>query len=165
MNTQKTSQTREGNIVVGLLIGAVIALIPSYYFYTKYQEANKKLKNPQAAAQEEIKGVTDKLGVLMELPKNETPTIATVTDKGKLKDQPFFKSAQNGDKVLLYINARKAILYREKDNKIIEVAPININQNATGAAAVDQNATQQGTTPQGVTPTGAAAEPSGAMEK
>lgn len=134
MNKSTSSQTREGNIVVGLLIGAVIALIPSYYFYTKYQEVNKKLKNPQAAAAEEIKGVTDKLQGLMELPKNEQPTIATVTDKGKLKDQPFFKNAQNGDKVLLYINERKAILYREKDNKIIEVAPININQDATAAA-------------------------------
>lgn len=146
MNKSASAQTREGNIVVGLLIGAVIALIPSYYFYTKYQEVNKKLKNPQAAAAEEIKGVTDRLGMLMELPAKETPTIATVTDTSKLKDQPFFKNAQNGDKVLLYINARKAILYREKSNKIIEVAPININQNATGAAAVDQNAAKQGTT-------------------
>jgi Na+-translocating ferredoxin:NAD+ oxidoreductase RnfD subunit len=44
MNKSASAQTREGNIVVGLLIGAVIALIPSYYFYTKYQEVNKKLK-------------------------------------------------------------------------------------------------------------------------
>jgi hypothetical protein len=62
----------------------------------------------------------------MELPTDEEPTVATVIDAQKLKNQPFFAKAKNGDKVLLYTNARKAILYDPKENKIIEVAPINI---------------------------------------
>lgn len=123
-----------GNVVLGLLIGAVLALIPSYYFYTKYQQAQKLLKNPQQVATEQTKAVVDKVGKLIALPSDETPSLATVQDKTRLKDQPFFKNAVNGDKLLLYIKARKAILYRESNNKIIEVAPINITKNQqTGA--------------------------------
>lgn len=133
-----TNQER-GNIVLGLLIGAVLALIPSYYFYTKYQQAQKLLKNPQQVSLEQTKSVVDKVGKLITLPNDETPSLATVQDKSKLKDQPFFKNAVNGDKLLLFIKAKKAILYRESNNKIIEVAPINIQKQAaapTGSATV-----------------------------
>ena len=61
---------------------------------------------------------------LMELP-DEKPTVATVSDPEKLKEQIFFANAQLDDVVLLYMAAKKAILYRPSINKIIEVAPIN----------------------------------------
>lgn len=66
-----------------------------------------------------------KIGTLIELPAGEEPTIATVTDKTKLTDQPFFASAQNGDVVLIYTHAKKAYLYRPGSNKILDVAPVN----------------------------------------
>lgn len=135
------SNPKEGNIVIGLLIGSVLALIPSYYFYNKYQQSQKLLKNPQQAAKQEVASTVARLGKLMVLPKDETPTIATVTDKNKLKEQPFFAKAENNDKVVLYIKAKKAILFREKDNKIIEVAPINISKQASGTPAPSQPVT------------------------
>jgi hypothetical protein len=64
----------------------------------------------------------------MELPVGETPTVATISDKEKLKDQPFFKMAENGDILFAYTTAMQAILYRPSTNKIINVAPITINQ-------------------------------------
>ncbi len=70
------------------------------------------------------------VGKLMVLPENEQPTIATVTDLEKLKDQPFFAKAQVGDKVLIYTSAKKAILYRPTENKIIELAPLSVSQPA-----------------------------------
>jgi hypothetical protein len=59
----------------------------------------------------------------------------------KVKDQPFFKNAKNGDKVLIYTNAKKAILYRPGEKRIIEVGAVNINNqqqdpNATPSAEV-----------------------------
>lgn len=107
--------------IVVLLILALVGGYLSYNFYSKYQNLKK---NPGAATQEETKTLTDAVGKLIELPKDETPTVATVLDKDKLKDQTFFKNAENGDKVLVYVNAKKAILYRASTNKVIDVAPV-----------------------------------------
>ena len=81
-----------------------------------------------AQAQAEANALVAKVSKLMDLPTDETPTIATVTDVSIVKDQPFFAKAQNGDKVLIYQKAGKAILYRESENKIIEVGAVNFNQ-------------------------------------
>ena len=67
----------------------------------------------------------------MVLPQNEEPTTATVSDTAKLKDQPFFKNAKNGDVVLIYTKAQIAILYDRKIDKIIAVAPINLGTSQT----------------------------------
>lgn len=114
------------SIVLGIFI--IGSAATAFYFYRKYE---KITKNPDAMAQEEKKNIADKAGKLMELP-DEEPMLATVTDKEKLKGQPFFAGAQNGDKVLIYANSQKAILYRPSVNKIIGVAPLTSNsQNAS----------------------------------
>lgn len=108
-------------IVIIVLLVVIVGLgAGGFYFYKKYQDLKK---NPDRVTQEETKSLTQKVGALMNLP-SEDPTIATVMDKEKVKDQPFFTSAENGDKVLLYVNAKKAILYRPSTNRIVEVAPI-----------------------------------------
>lgn len=114
-------------IAVGVIVGVVaIALAGGgYFYYQKTQAGNSVPANPQAA-QEEVKKLVEEVGKLIDLPQGETPTIATVTDVSKLKDQPFFQKAKNGDKVLIYTNARKAILYDPQAKKVIDVAPINI---------------------------------------
>ena len=110
-----------------IFVIVAIALISSFYFYSKYQQAQKLLNNPSQASKEEVQALIGKIGSLIVLPSGEIPTVATVSDKNKLADQPFFKNAEDGDKVLLYPQAQKAILYRPSVNKIIEVAPVNLN--------------------------------------
>lgn len=73
---------------------------------------------------EENKALLDRVGAVIILPDDETPTIATVSDLDKLKGQPFFAKAELGDKVLIYAKAKKAILYRPSTNKIVELAPL-----------------------------------------
>lgn len=80
------------------------------------------------------------VGELMFLPSEE-PTIATVTDKEKLAKQPFFAQAENGDKVIIYTQAKKAILYRPTQKKIVDVAPL-----ITDATAQPQTAPAAATT-------------------
>ena len=67
-----------------------------------------------------------KVSKLIVLPEGELPTIATVSDPEKVKSQPFFARAKKGDKVLIFANARRAILYDPVADKIVEVAPINL---------------------------------------
>lgn len=90
-----------------------------------YQNQKTGSKNPQQAGQDEVKKVVEEVGKLIDLPAGEVPTLATVVDVSKLKDQPFFQKAKNGDKVLIYTNAQKAILYDPVAKKIKEVGPLN----------------------------------------
>ena len=120
--------------IIKIVLGVLIALIflaagySTYYFYTKYQNLKK---NPSSAAQEETKALVAKVGQLIQLPSGEDPTLATVQDKDKLKGQVFFQNSENGDRVLIYINAKKAFLYRPSTNKIVEVAPLTM-ENSSG---------------------------------
>lgn len=95
----------------------------AYYFW---REASEIKRNPQKAAQEEITKTLEEVGKLIVLPEGETPTIVTVVDPERLRDQPFFANSKKGDMVLIYTNAKKAILYDPVQRKIIEVAPLNI---------------------------------------
>lgn len=106
--------------VIGtLFILLVISIGAGAYFY------QKATVDTQKDAQKELDDTIAAVGRLMVLPATETPTMATVSDPEKLKDQPFFANAKKGDKVLIYTIARKAILYSPTLDKIIEVAPVN----------------------------------------
>lgn len=56
------------------------------YFYYQYQKLTKRPVPAETAAQDEVRKLTTDIGKLMILPKDETPTVATVTDIDKLKD-------------------------------------------------------------------------------
>jgi hypothetical protein len=93
----------------------------SYYFYRN----GYKLNHAASSVHDDSAQVIAAVAKLMVLPEAEQPTIATVTDLSTLKNQAFFTHAQVGDKVLIYTASKKAILYSPKQNKIIEVAPVN----------------------------------------
>ncbi|MBI3380343.1 hypothetical protein HY029_06335 [Candidatus Gottesmanbacteria bacterium] len=119
-----TSKFRMSYIIFGL--GILIAVATAVYFFLQYQDVKQQLTNPANYTATESKTIIEKLGKLMELPTDEVPTVATISDKEKLKNQPFFVRAKNGDKVIIYTNAKRAILYDPIANKIIDVAPVNI---------------------------------------
>ncbi|MDD3003074.1 MAG: hypothetical protein PHS06_04385 [Candidatus Shapirobacteria bacterium] len=115
-------------ISVTILIGIIVLVSvgAAGYFYKQYKEIKE---NPNKISIDEINSLTTVIGKFMDLPADETPTLATVTDKEKLKDQDFFKKSENGDKILIYANAKKAILYRPSTQKVIEFAPLLIGNN------------------------------------
>lgn len=102
------------------------------YFYNEYSALQQ---DPNKVAQEEVSKLVAQVSKLILLPEGEVPTLVTVADPSKLKDQPFFANAKTGDKVLIYTRAKKAILYNPDSNKIVEVAPINIGASATPTPA------------------------------
>lgn len=130
-------------IIVGGILAAIVLAGGGYYFYTQSQAP--KLPANQAQVQQEVKRLVTEVGKLIDLPTGEDPTVATVTDISKLQNQPFFQRAKNGDKVLIYTQARKAILYDPSVKKIIDVAPINIGSPSVQVAepkVVLRNGTQ-----------------------
>lgn len=146
------------NKIVLVGVGAVLVLGALVMTARSNQEA-KALKSqleelqkqsPQAA-QDEVKKLVEEVGMLIALPEGETPTVATITDKEKLGDVPFFAKAENGDKVLLYVNNRKGYLYRPGGKKVIDVATLNLNNAQQNFVA--KVALRNGTATEGLTKT------------
>ena len=65
------------------------------------------------------------------LPADEEPALATVTDTTKLQT-PFLKQSQNGDKLLVYQKAARAIIYRPSIDRIIDIGPVSLEAPNTG---------------------------------
>ncbi len=124
-------------LIIAVLLVAVILIIGGFWFFNK----QKASSSSSASAEMEIKDLTEKVGKLMDLPKDETPAVATVSDVSKLEGQDFFKNAKNGDKVLAYTKNKKAIIYRPGEDKIIEVAyynpPVADNPVSSSSAQVE----------------------------
>ncbi|MCC7436593.1 hypothetical protein IT402_01815 [Candidatus Nomurabacteria bacterium] len=106
--------------LVGLVVLVIILLALTFYFYKKSKTSNPDL------SQVEVQSLVDKVSRLALVPTDEMPTIATVSDPDALKNQPFFVGAKKGDKVLIYSNAKKAYLYDPVSDKIINIAPLNL---------------------------------------
>lgn len=123
--SQNILNKRWVQVALGMIL-TLIVILPTFYFYNKYRIDQLKLTNPGQIEASESRELVKKVNRIIELPK-EDPTVATVSDVAKLQSQPFFKNAQNGDKVLIFNDAKKAYLYRPGDHRIIEVAPITIN--------------------------------------
>lgn len=114
------------SVIIAFLVVSILAVVGAgsgIYYYSQYRALSLRSKDPQA----EVKDVLAKVGKLIELPISEEPTVATVQDAEKIKTQPFFTKAQNGHRVILYSNAKLAILFDEKANKIINVGAINLS--------------------------------------
>ena len=87
---------------------------PSYYF------------SPDVIAESEGKTLAKKVGELVFLPQDEVPTVAKVSNPSLLKEQAFFNDAKVGDVVLIYTNAKKAILYDPVANKIVNMSTLSM---------------------------------------
>ena len=110
--------------ILVLLVVVILFAGGTGYFWHKYTIFSK---DPAEVTREQVKELVAQISQFMVLPDGEIPTVATVSDVSKLQGQPFFEKAKQGDKVLIYSGARKAILYDPIARKIVEVAPVNLN--------------------------------------
>lgn len=129
--------------VIVLAVLAVVFAGSSFYFY---KELSAIKKDPQVLARDEVTKIVALVGKLIMLPDKEVPTVVTVMDPEILKTQDFFLNAKKGDKVLIYVDAKKAILYNIETNKIINVAPV-VGGASDQAASVESFSTTNVTEP------------------
>lgn len=86
----------------------------------------------------EIQDLLAKIGKHILLPSDEEPTIATIVDAEKLsQEQAFYQNVVNGDKVLIYMQAQKAVIYRENGDVLVNVGPVYTNTPATEPTATE----------------------------
>lgn len=91
-----------------------------------HRQLRQATADPQLVVDHQNAVLVKRVGKLTDLPQDETPLIATVSDADKAKSQSsFFTVAENGDKVLQYTKASKLILYRPGTDKVVQVGSIN----------------------------------------
>lgn len=117
------------SILLLLFAGALV-----YYFLRSRPGPASNI--PSLSDENTITQTIESVGRLIELPSGEVPQIATVSDITKLRDNPFFTRARNGDIVLIYEKNRKAILYRPNVDKIIEVSLLSVQALPTEAPSI-----------------------------
>jgi hypothetical protein len=152
-NSQATSKRRSPALTIILSI-LVLALIGGLvYMFVQ----NRQLRSPdvQTKIQEESnQRIVDKVMQLILVP-DEEPTLATIVNVDNLRkaNPDFYKDAVNGDQLVIYSN--KAIIYREDDDIIINVAPVLIKPNESDGLTEDVPAeeTPENITPESETPT------------
>jgi predicted negative regulator of RcsB-dependent stress response len=117
--------------IVGIVVGAGALFAWNYYMVEK-SPVKVASQMEQAQAQAQVKDLIARVSKLIILPTGEDPVVATINDAAALiKDQIFYKGAKNGDVVLVYQKASKAIVYSPDRNVIVNVGPIFLqNQQA-----------------------------------
>jgi hypothetical protein len=132
LKTRKKFFTPKVYIVAASVLIVFLAAAAGFFFW-KY--LGVKDGGNVTAEQEKSESVINKVGKLYQLPTGEEPTVAQVQDKKKLDKQEFFALAEDGDYILIYKEARVAMIYRESINKLINVGPITLDNQEGGEAA------------------------------
>jgi hypothetical protein len=109
-----------GKIFFGLIV--ILLVLVGYWFYRSHAVVNvtNNLDTSTGSNQQALLNETiATLSKFIVLPQDDSPVLGQVTDPKALASEPFFKDAQIGDQVLIYPNAKEAILYRPSIGKII----------------------------------------------
>ena len=111
-------------IILVVFVGGYLVLNQSGFI--KSLTLAMQIQQQQALSSEDRK-IIQRLEKIINLPHDAKPTMAVITDADKLRQQQpgFFADAQNGNHLIVYPD--RAIIYDYAENKIINVGPVNFN--------------------------------------
>lgn len=98
-------------VLIVLLISMSIVLFLKYRHASSDNQANKQQR------------LTRQLGQLIVLPP-EQPVISTVLDKSKLTNPALEQRARNGDVLFIFPHAKRLILYRPSNDRVVDILSI-----------------------------------------
>jgi hypothetical protein len=141
---------------------AIVLAASAWSFYNYYTASHQLaiLKDPKLASEVNKKQTAEllnKLKLLLVLPNDKNPVVATINDVEKLATtQDFYRMAHNGDKLIIFTASRKAVIFDEKANKVVNVGPIFFNNADTESRVTNPADKLQIEIRNGTTNTGAA---------
>ncbi len=139
--------------VIAIIVLGIIGIM--WYYQRQFAALNERLAESQEAVKteqdtltvpenvdEKVTTETGDLGTsevaeemklieavrkLVVIPSNESPKVEKIKDIGAITtNKEFFAEAQNGDVVLVFRDAKKAVLYRPATNQIVNIGPVQI---------------------------------------
>jgi hypothetical protein len=150
-NSGIESKQKSGPSKLIFVLLTILLLLAGVFIYKlisdnkELQSTADKLKSSTPAEiskqqESKAKDVVAKLSAILYIEETDTPTIATVVDPEKLKDaanKDFYKNVLKDDLLIVY--PKRAIVYRESENKIINIAPIISPEDLQQATASQQS--------------------------
>ena len=106
-------------VIVAIIVLVVVAMA-AIFFAGQFFATQSNSKTADDATRERILSKVENLYMLPE----GTPTVALVQNKDQLSGQTFYDKVENGDYLVIYDQAKLALVYRETANKLVNVAPI-----------------------------------------
>lgn len=108
------------------------------------QELQVAKQSTQNSSQEAANAILEKVRLLINIPSDPAPTVATITDVDSLrKTNAFYNKAENGDNLI--VTADRAILYSPLKNIIIDVIPVQISASPSVSPGATPEASPVGT--------------------
>ncbi len=121
---------------------AILGLVGTIVFYQKYQDVKSNPAQAQKAQNTaETQRVLGELKKILRIDETEAPTVARVEDPAKLKktNAEFYKNVEKGDYLVIF--PKRAVIYREQVNQLINIAPII----STSGTTAEQKPAEAGT--------------------
>lgn len=112
--------------LVIVILGALVLILGVAYTFHWFGLG----LSADAKAKQEVADVVSAVSKHILVPQDDTPVLARVTDAAKLAgEQPFFAHTANGDELLLFPKSAQAILYSPSRDLIVNVGPIQYDNN------------------------------------
>ncbi len=150
VQARPTSPQSRGNPLMRVVISiAILAILGAgaFAYYTMRGTGNSVNTGKMASSTSEtvnteaLEGIVLRVQKLIMIP-SEQPVIYTVDNAKELTaQQAFFTGAEDGDILLVFPKAEKAILYSSARNIIVNVGPITYDNTANAAAATTATTT------------------------
>ncbi len=119
---------RKVSLIVAILLVFFVLVLLYFFLIKKLGTTLPVIDNRPVMTNtlsEEEKNIVEKASQLVNMPKDEEATVATIVDKTKNQKLDFLKDAENGDKIIIFPKSGKQFLYREETNTIISTATLN----------------------------------------
>ena len=102
---------------LGIPVAIVALIVTATLFFTID-------RTPQVEGTEQQR-ILDRVSEHFLIPLNSEPVVSRLTNTANLKEQQeFYIAAEDGDYLILLLNAKKAILYSDEKDLLLNVGPI-----------------------------------------
>ncbi len=129
--------------IIKILIVVIVLLAFGGYIYIIQKDTKETRGTTLGNNKEEAKQLAEIVSKFVLVDKNQVPDIVTISDaETMVKQQSVFKGVVNGDKILVYVQDKKAIVYSPSRDIIVNILPITMQKQP-----VDNMVQQATTTP------------------
>ena len=121
--------------LIALVVIILIALVAYYGWFAFKPKTDSQIDK---ATEQQVLAIVSEVSDLMVLPEGELPQVAEIKDAELASvEQPFLAGSVDGDILLVYADAGKAIVYSPKRNLIVNVGPVQVGNQEQPVQPVD----------------------------